>query len=204
MIDKLWTIDSESTTTADFALQDLDWPESDNWLALTSYPCRPARLALRDYIQKFRDLEWMPGGLGKGDWTGDNYARLYTENGWPNNYNRTAFMEARVRWEAAENKRWDDEQPFEDVLNFNRTLEYGLRNIKEKNRLLNDLDAGKELPDDKDDRVKYREELVTFINETTEYLPAVEKKLEAARKAVLDIDPLVKKAREDRIAKYHY
>jgi hypothetical protein len=95
---KLWTINQE-TGNADPALADVQAKGDDsNYNSLDNYPSRAANLALKDYQQKFRDLEWMPGGHYNGSWDGDNYARLYRENGWPSMFNRTAFKIAREQW----------------------------------------------------------------------------------------------------------
>lgn len=95
---KLWTIDQEMGN-ADPALANVQAKGDDsNYNSLDNHPSRPANLALKDYMQKFRDLTWMPGGLYNGSWEGDNYARLYRENGWPSTFNRTAFKLAREQW----------------------------------------------------------------------------------------------------------
>ena len=52
---KLWTIDQEMGT-ADPALKDVEAKGDDrNYNSLNNYPSRPANLALKDYMQKFRD-----------------------------------------------------------------------------------------------------------------------------------------------------
>lgn len=178
--------------------------ESSNRLSLSNYPSRPARYALRDYMQKFIDLEWMPGGLSSGDWTGDEYARLYVENGWPDNFNRDAFMIARSNWEEEESKRWDAEQPFEEVKKFENWLTSSLDQIKRKQEAISESDAGKELPPDYPDRNTYRQKLTDEVNEEIERLPRLQAELEVARETLKGIDPQVKKVREDRIAKYGY
>ncbi len=101
---KLWTIDQESGN-ADFALKDMEKQVSKNENSLDNYPSRPVKDALRDYMQKFRSLEWIPGGLQNETWNADNYARLYRENGWPSNFDREAFLTASANWEDEDEAR---------------------------------------------------------------------------------------------------
>jgi hypothetical protein len=206
---KLWTIDQEMGTS-DPALKDVQAKGDDrNYNSLDNYPSRPASLALRDYMQKFRDLEWIPGGLYNGSWDGDNYARLYRENGWPSTFNRTAFMIAREQYEESERLRWDAEEPFNAVEKYQSWLDSALRTIEYNQKAISDVDAGKEIPNNQPDRpdrfadrAKYRQELVDEVNQATERLPKLQQELEAAREALKNVDQAVKKAREDRIAKY--
>jgi hypothetical protein len=208
---KLWTIDQE-LGTADPALKDVEAKGDDrNYNSLDNYPSRPANLALKDYMQKFRDLEWMPGGLYNDSWEGDNYARLYSENGWPSAFNRTAFMIAREQWEEYERLRWEAEEPFEEVAKYQGLLDSTLRRIEYEQKAISDVDAGKEIPNDQPDRpdrfadrAKYRQELVDEVNLAMANLPKLQQELEAARVALKSVDSAVKKAREDRIAKYGY
>jgi hypothetical protein len=206
---KLWTIDQEMGS-ADPALKDVQAKGDDrNYNSLDNYPSRAANLVLNDYMQKFRDLEWMPGGLYNGNWDGDNYAKLYRENGWPSKFNRTAFMIAREQWEEDERMRWDAEQPFQEVAKYENWLSSSLWRIENNQKAISDVDAGKEIPNNQPDRPdrfadreKYRQELLDEVNSTTASLPKLLQDLEAARETLKGIDPAVRKAREDRIAKY--
>jgi hypothetical protein len=185
----------------DFALGNVVVQQVNNDLLLDNYPSRPARLALRDNIQKFIDLEWIPGGLSNGSWEGANYARLYVENGWPDHFDRSTFLAALPQREDEERQRWDDEQPFEELENCQRGVTNALRQIENKHKLISEIDSGKEIrPDEEIDR----QVLVDEINKITATLPKLQEDLEVAREALNRVDPLVKKAREGRIAKYGY
>lgn len=208
---KLWTIDQEMSN-ADPALTDVEVKgDGSNYNSLDNYPSRPANLALKAYMQKFRNLEWMPGGLYNGSWEGDNYARLYRENGWPSTFNRTAFKIAHEQWEESDRLRWEAEEPFQEVARYESWLNSSLRGIEYKQKAISDVDAGKEIPNDQPDRpdrfadrAKYRQELVDEVNLAIANLPKLQQDLEAARDALKGVDPTVRKAREDRIAKYGY
>lgn len=128
---KLWTMNQESGN-ADFALEG-DRKEKDvskNPNSLDNYPSRLARDALRDYMQKFRDLEWIPGGLVNETWDGDNYVRLYRDNGWPSNFDPEAFLSARPKWEEDDEARRSAEQPFEEAKTYENWIKHGDRQIE--------------------------------------------------------------------------
>jgi hypothetical protein len=203
---KLWTISSYDMElrNADFALKDLEQQVDDNSLSLDNYPSRLARTALRAYMQKFMDLEWMPGGLRIGTWTGDEYARLYREKGWPSSFNRSAFNIARTQWEKDDAVREEAEAPLEKVKQLEANLKGNLDNIAWRQKQIGEVDAGKELPQFQTDRDAYRQSILDEIQTSMEYLPEIQKQLEAARAISREVDPLVKKAREDRIDKYGY
>jgi len=198
---KLWTIDQEMGSSADFALENVVVQQVNNDLSLDNYPSRTARLALRDYMQKFIDLEWMPGGMSNGSWDGANYARLYVENGWPDNFNRSAFLAAIPPWEEEEAQRSDAEKPFQDLENCQRRVTNTLRQIENKHKLISEIDSGKEI---EPGRETDRQAVVDEINKITATLPNMQAELEVAREALNRVDPGVRKAREDRISKYGY
>jgi len=206
---ELWTVDQE-TGTADPALEDIQAKgDENNDNSLDNYPSRSATLALKDYIKKFRDLEWMPGGLYNDTWAGENYARLYREHGWPSSFNRTAFMVSQGDWEESERLRCDAEEPFGEVKKYQSWLDSSLRRIEQYQKDISDVDAGEIIPNDQldrperfADRAKYRQELVDRINVDTSRLSDLQSHLEAAKEALRHVDPRIKKAREERIAKY--
>jgi hypothetical protein len=204
---KLWTVDNEFGNV-DPALKDLP-PNNDlNWMSLDQYPSRSAREALRDYIQRFRTLQWLPGGYHNGSWEGDKYGRLYRENGWPDNFNRSGLMVSRKQWEDDESERRNAELPLDRISHLEWDLKSTMEAVEKTNKEIGDVDAGKEIPDDQPDRPidreKYREEKLHRVNELVKKLPRIQDDLEAARIEAVLLDPKVKKARLDRIAKYGY
>ena len=103
------------------------------------------------------------------------------------------------------------EEPFEEVAKYQGWLDSTLRRIEYKQKAISDVDAGKEIPKDQPDqpdrfadRAKYRQELLNEVNLAMANLPNLQQELEAAREALKSVDPAVKKAREDKIAKYGY
>ncbi|KAI1747015.1 hypothetical protein F4782DRAFT_522754 [Xylaria castorea] len=78
-----------------------NYPELPNQNDLARYPSRPAVEFLRDMISRFRNLEWIPGGLyGANEKNSDNeyyeeYKELYKECGWPDKFNPILFDSKR-------------------------------------------------------------------------------------------------------------
>jgi hypothetical protein len=203
---KLWTIDQEFPgLQADPALKDVEHAEvSGNYFSPENAASRLARDALRDYIQKFRTLEWMPGGIFNGTWDGDEYARLYKESGWPENFNSTSFKIAREQWEEDDAAREVLETPFAQVTQFDYWIQVAMDDIVRKRKMIADVDAGKDIPGNKPDRETYKQELQEEVKTRIESLPELHKDLEAAREGLKSVDPEVKKAREARIKKYGF
>ncbi|TVY36265.1 hypothetical protein LOCC1_G007147 [Lachnellula occidentalis] len=201
---KLWTIDQENMgLQADPALKNIELEEGPgNMFSPENAASRLARDALRDYIHKFRTLEWIPGGNVNGTWEGDEYTRLYKENGWPESFNSTAFNIAREQWEEDDMARWDAEAPFQEVWKLDYWIQIALNDIDEKRRMIADVAAGMEIPPDKADREVYKQELQEEVKKRIESLPKLQAELEVAREVLKSIDPEVKRAREERMRKY--
>ncbi|KAI0970585.1 hypothetical protein F4678DRAFT_473041 [Xylaria arbuscula] len=74
-----------------------DPPDLPNRNDLVHYPSRPAVEFLRDMISRFRNLEWIPGGLYEDENYYDEpnyhkeYKQLYKECGWPEKFNPLLF-----------------------------------------------------------------------------------------------------------------
>ncbi|KAI0427706.1 hypothetical protein F5Y09DRAFT_315450 [Xylaria sp. FL1042] len=67
---------------------------------IAGHPSRPAVEFLRDMISRFRNLEWIPGGLYEDQIDLKHnyykeYKELYKECGWPNNFNPILFDSKR-------------------------------------------------------------------------------------------------------------
>lgn len=201
----MWTVDTEFGNT-DPALRDPETPDySGNWISPEKHPSRLGRDALRDYTVKFRALEWIPGGLYSGSWEGDQYARMYRENGWENTFNLQAFNIARIAWEANDSKRYDEEEPFRKVQHLEFDLTRTLDFIQKTQKEIKDLGAGKEIElPNQPDREVYRQKLAGKVQESIEKLPEIQKNLEIAREVLKKVDPELNKAREERVSKYGY
>ncbi|KAI9639966.1 hypothetical protein NHQ30_011635 [Ciborinia camelliae] len=107
---KIWTINYMNIENLDPSTQHIEIGEDwDDYLPLNRFPSRHARTVLREYMNKFKTLEWIPGGLPNGTYQGDSYARLYKENGWPDKFDLKSFEAARIKWEMDEEKKVEDE-----------------------------------------------------------------------------------------------
>jgi len=203
---RLWTIDQEVMgLQADPALKDIKLEEAPgNMFSPENAASRLARDALRDYIHKFRTLEWIPGGNSNGTWNGDEYARLYEENGWPESFNSTAFNMAREQWEEDDMARSDAEAPFHEVTKLDYWIQVALDDIGRKRKMIADVNAGMETPENKPDREAYKQEIQEEVKKRIESLPKIHDELEVAREVLKSIDPEVKKAREERVRKYGF
>lgn len=200
---KMWTFQMEGN--ADPATQHIaNKEDTANWLSPEQYPSRLARDALRDYINKFITLEWMPGALYNGSWDGDEHARLYLKNGWRGNFDSAAFYRDRIQWHIDDEARFQAEEPFENVVNLARNVDSLLSGIMRKQEEIKAIDAGTYEGQQYPDMLKHRADLVQSAAEESTYLPQVQAKLEKAREALKSVDPAVKKAREERIAKYGF
>jgi hypothetical protein len=156
---------------------------SDNSLSLVNWPSRFARDALRDFISRFRSLEWMPGGVKTKSWDGDELARMYRENGWPENFNKTAFLIAKRRWDDDAYKQSEAERPFLDVRNLGNAFDYIVTSLKEARQKVKDIGYTAEVP----------EELEAKVNERLSSLDNVVKQLNAAKQMAKGVDPEVKR-----------
>lgn len=170
--------------------------------SLDNYPCRPSRLALRDYMQKFRDLEWIPGGLYNGSYEGDEYARLYRENGWPDEFRRDDFLKDLSHWEDENDKKSSAEEPFRKVEGLERSMEWVLESLQRNRMQVSELDQASELPEGKEDREQLKKQWLDEIKRYKERLPIMQEELEATRRVLEDIDPEIKRIRDARIKKY--
>jgi hypothetical protein len=205
----LWVIDQESGD-ADPALLDIPTREMQNKNSLDMYPSRPARDVLRDFIKKFKDLEWIPGGLSDGSHEYEHYKRLYLEHGWPNTFDATAFNISRMAWEEAEEERYSAEHPFREV----KTLEYWWSEGQrcDVSCRLDQLEKDNARPewhgqfaDPKGGKIVYearkkelKEQLATEPKRRAELL----KQLEEAKARLREVPEEVRKARADRLRKY--
>ncbi|KAI0438354.1 hypothetical protein F4803DRAFT_535464 [Xylaria telfairii] len=78
-----------------------NYPKLPNRNDLARYPSRPAVEFLRDMMSRFRNLEWIPGGLyGDQERNSNNeyyneYKQLYKECGWPDKFNPILFDSKR-------------------------------------------------------------------------------------------------------------
>lgn len=198
---QMWTfqmsgnMDPDTQNTPDISI--------DSAFSPLQYPSRPARDVLRSYITRVKSLEWMPGGQYNGSWGGDEVARLYRKNGWGHeSFNVSNFLFDRTQWLLTEEKREEAEKPFEKVRDLDRSLGYLLDNIKRSQKEIAAIDAGKGDKERYPDMPKRRAELVQQALEASTRVPVKQAELETAREKLGDVDPAIRKAREDRIAKY--
>jgi hypothetical protein len=205
----LWVIDQESGG-ADDALRDVSGKETPNRNSLDQYPSRPAKDVLIDFIKKFRDLEWIPGGLFAGSHEYEQYKRLYLENGWPSKFNAAAFNESRIALEEAEGEQYDAEEPFREVKKLEYWLSEGLRcdarcriaqldadNARiEWHRQFADPEGGKIVYASR--KKELEEQLATEAERTAE----LQRQLEAAKAKVREVPEEVRQARLERLRRY--
>jgi hypothetical protein len=205
----LWVIDQESGC-ADPGLDDVPGKETHNKNSLDQYPSRPARDVLKDFIKKFRELEWIPGGLFAGNIDYDNYRRLYKENGWPNEFNAKAFTSSRIALEEAEQEQYSAEEPFREVKKLEFWLSEGRRcdarcrierleadNARsEWHKQFADPEGGKK---EYESRKKVLEEQLATEPERTAEL---RRQLKAAKARVGEVPDEVRRRRMERLRKY--
>ncbi|KAJ9611354.1 hypothetical protein H2200_004538 [Cladophialophora chaetospira] len=82
---------------------------------LMQYPSRPAVEFLADIIERFKSLQWLPGGLYD---TGDEYLALkqkYIAAGWPESFDASEFDRLRQEAEDAETLFRHQTSPLEQL-----------------------------------------------------------------------------------------
>lgn len=206
---RMWTFNMMGNLDPDTS----SLPDNSNYASKSEYsplqyPSRPARDALRSYINRFKTLEWLPGGGYNGTFEGDSLATLYRENGWgTSSFSTSSFLASRTQWFIDDEARQEAERPFEDVTNLARNIGYYLDALYRRQKELASIDAGATKASDGKEYMDVegrRKELEEEIKLYNEEMPKTQAKLEAAREMVRGIDPAVRKAREERIARYGY
>ncbi|KAH9891446.1 hypothetical protein F4778DRAFT_751613 [Xylariomycetidae sp. FL2044] len=94
---RMWFIDQLGGTNDPQLKQTSQSPrETQNMNDLEQYPSRPAPVFLRDMINRFKTLEWIPGGLyePREKYYG-SFKALYKECGWPKKFNPLLFESKR-------------------------------------------------------------------------------------------------------------
>lgn len=201
-IDKIWTL--EFMENRDPSTQHIKLGEDgDNYLALDRYPSRHATTVLREYMNKFKTLEWIPGGLQSGTYEGDSYARLYVENGWPDNFDLETFEDARVQWEIDVEKRWENEDVFAQVIHREWDIKRAKYMIDECHKKLAEVDKG-EAMEGQGDLAEYRKVVEDELKVGIEMLKESKEELLVAKDNLNDVDTMVRKMREERIEKYGF
>ncbi|KAH8592348.1 hypothetical protein B0O99DRAFT_689824 [Bisporella sp. PMI_857] len=169
--------------------------------ALEVYPSRDAIEAMEGYMKRFRELEWLPGGVYPDEYIGNNYKRLYIENGWPGNFSGAAFDAARNEYEQAETERYHKESPFREVEKFEMWLKSGEDAIvRYEGALVKLALTGESVTEDGETVEMFQEK----IRKAKEDRPMLKKELEKAKQEAEAVSEDVKQARYDRIQKYGY
>ncbi|KAH0367956.1 hypothetical protein KCU65_g4374, partial [Aureobasidium melanogenum] len=73
---------------------------------------------LRNIINNFRTLHWIPGGLYSEDHDKKRYTvykNLYLEAGWPESFNREKFEKSRENYETELRRRYIGQQPIREL-----------------------------------------------------------------------------------------
>lgn len=73
---------------------------------------------LRNMINNFKTLKWMPGGLYSGDHDKERYTAyrdLYIEAGWPDAFDREQFEISRKNYETERRQRYSRQMPLRDL-----------------------------------------------------------------------------------------
>ncbi|KAI0854845.1 hypothetical protein F4860DRAFT_498075 [Xylaria cubensis] len=95
---RMWFIGQlDGSSDPAFSNQSRDnYTELPNRNDMAQYPSRPAVEFLRDMISRFRNLEWIPGGLyGDDNEYYKEYKQLYKDCGWPDRFNPILFDSKR-------------------------------------------------------------------------------------------------------------
>lgn len=92
-------------------------PRRPNVNDLENEHSRPAVDLLRDIIQRFRSLEWMPGGLYYADYLPeyDAMKKMYQSAGWPHNFDPVKFDRLRSEDEEAVKLFREQTQPLDEL-----------------------------------------------------------------------------------------
>jgi hypothetical protein len=205
----LWVIDQESGC-ADPALRDVEIKPTWNKNSLEQYPSRPARDVLKDFMKLFRNLDWIPGGLVYGTHEYEHYKRLYLENGWPDQFDATAFNSSRIAWEEAEEAQYSAEEPFREVKKFESWLRGGQRcDVRCR---IQQMEADNSRPewhgqfaDPNGGKIMYesrKKELEEELAAEPERTAELEKQLKEAKARVLKVPEDVRRSRVERLQKY--
>jgi hypothetical protein len=87
-----------------------------------NFPSRPAVEFLEDIINRFKSLEWIPGGLYYAD---DEkfiqFKEWYLASGWPKSFDAAKFDQLRKAAEDADYAEMMAVEPLEELQNFMRT-----------------------------------------------------------------------------------
>ncbi|KAG9645218.1 hypothetical protein KCU64_g11018, partial [Aureobasidium melanogenum] len=73
---------------------------------------------LRNLINNFKTLNWIPGGLYSSDHDNERYTayqNLYLEAGWPDTFDREKFKKSRKNYETELRQRHNGQQPLRDL-----------------------------------------------------------------------------------------
>ena len=81
-------------------------PGAPKYYYFLHLPARAAPVLLRDFINKLRTLEELPGGLDKSDPWYKSVRSLYEAHGWPDRFDGAAFDIAYHDWD--ENQKWPE------------------------------------------------------------------------------------------------
>ncbi|KAH8663493.1 hypothetical protein BGZ60DRAFT_411451 [Tricladium varicosporioides] len=103
---------------------------------VSHYASRPATEALSDYIHRFKTLEWVPGfvlGDSQIGYACDTYRQLYREHGWPSNFNKVAFEDARKAWHEKTEAQYKATEPIREL----QRVEWQLKSDGQKLDLYN-------------------------------------------------------------------
>ncbi|KAL2047859.1 hypothetical protein ABVK25_011268 [Lepraria finkii] len=123
---------------------------SKNVNAWEHLPSRHAPELLRDFIEKFRKLEWLPAEYTPYSKPSTTIAKeLYLANGWPDNFNLTSFEAAKARSANYTRGTWEQEKPVYLVKwmdNHIKELEQKIVQLKVKNLGLGPSDKNHKPP----------------------------------------------------------
>jgi hypothetical protein len=164
-------------------------------------------------MQKFIDLEWIPGGLHEGSYKHENYRRLYLAHGWPSNFNGAAVEVTRKAWEDEQKAQYKAEGPFREVEKPEgwlkgmdeyppqrqlEQLEEEIRKPGYNDQSADGAEGGKQVYES---RPKH---IMRMMATPKERRALNEKELEHARKEMENVPRSMRLACEERIKKYGY
>lgn len=111
----MWFVD-QMGGVMDPALEHLPTKETTNRNDMEQYPNRPATEFLRDIIERFRSLEYIPGGLyDEQQQEYSDFKRMYVSAGWPDNFDKATFDRLREEREQAQQDRGKAEEPLNQL-----------------------------------------------------------------------------------------
>lgn len=176
------------------------------------YASRPATEALRDYIERFRSLEWVPGFVENDRMVAyprDAYREMYITHGWPHKFDGRAFDEARIAWDRENRAKWRAAEPIRQLQEFEKrhqdnleVIQYWKNDLEQLQSLNPDVKTKLYDPKKKAYNGRTRDQIIGAIEHSSKIAAEQEGKLPEMRQAADNVSDEVKGWRDLYREKY--